>query len=128
VLGKHKGIIHYTIGQRKGLGLSLGKPGFVTAIDPVANTVKVVSDESRIFSTHLVCDTLSFQKLAPMKNGTIRAEGKVRYAAKPVMATVQIEGDSAKVQFDTPVRAVTPGQSVVFYDGDDVLMGGIIRA
>jgi tRNA-specific 2-thiouridylase len=128
VLGKHKGIIHYTIGQRKGLGLSLGKPGFVTAIDPVANTVKVVSDESRIFSTHLVCDTLNFQKLVPMKNGTIRAEGKVRYAAKPVMATVQIEGDSAKVQFDTPVRAVTPGQSVVFYDGDDVLMGGIIRA
>ena len=128
VLGKHKGIIHYTIGQRKGLGLSLGKPGFVTAIDPVANTVKVVSDESHIFSTHLVCDTLNFQKLAPMENGRIRAEGKVRYAAKPVMATVQIEGDSAKVQFDSPVRAVTPGQSIVFYDGDDVLMGGIIRA
>ena len=126
VLGRHKGIIHYTIGQRKGLGLSLGKPGFVTAIDPKANTVTVVSDESRIFSTRLVCDTLNFQKLMPMENGTIRAEGKVRYAAKPTMATVQIKGDVAEVLFDSPVRAVTPGQSVVFYDGDDVLMGGII--
>ena len=128
VLGRHKGIIHYTIGQRKGLGLSLGKPGFVTAIDPKSNTVTVVSDEARIFSTRLVCDTLNFQKLKPMENGTVRAEGKVRYAAKPVMATVQIKGDVAEVLFDSPVRAVTPGQSVVFYDGDDVLLGGIIRS
>ena len=126
VLGRHKGIIHYTIGQRKGLGLSLGKPGFVTAIDPKANTVTVVSDETRIFSTRLVCNTLNFQKLKPMDCGTVRAEGKVRYAAKPVMATVQIKGDIAEVLFDSPVRAVTPGQSVVFYDGDDVLFGGII--
>ena len=126
ILGKHKGIIHYTIGQRKGLGLSLGKPGFVTAIDPKANTVTVVSDETHIFSTRLVCNTLNFQKLKPMDCGTVRAEGKVRYAAKPVMATVQIKGDIAEVLFDSPVRAVTPGQSVVFYDGDDVLFGGII--
>lgn len=125
-LGKHRGIIHYTIGQRKGLGLSLGRPGFVTAIDPVANTVTVVSDEAKIFSTSLVCDTLNFQKLAPMQEGVIRAEGKVRYAAKPVMATVKIKGERAEVLFDAPVRAVTPGQSVVFYDGDDVLLGGII--
>lgn len=125
-LGKHRGIVHYTIGQRKGLGLSLGRPGFVTAIDPAANTVTVVSDEAKIFSTSLVCDTLNFQKLAPMRVGVIRAEGKVRYAAKPVMATVKIKGERAEVLFDAPVRAVTPGQSVVFYDGDDVLMGGII--
>ncbi len=127
VLGRHKGIIHYTIGQRKGLGLSLGRPGFVTAIDPQKNTVTVSSDETKIFSTRLVCDTLNFQKLPPMSEGVIRAEGKVRYAAKPVMATVRILGESAEVSFDLPVRAVTPGQSVVFYDGDDVLLGGIIR-
>ena len=127
VLGQHSGIIHYTIGQRKGLGLSLGKPGFVTTIDPMANTVTVVSDETKIFSTHLVCDTLNFQKLIPMENGVIRAEGKVRYAAKPVMATVKIKGDVAEVDFDSPVRAVTPGQSVVFYEGDTLLFGGIIR-
>jgi tRNA-specific 2-thiouridylase len=126
-LGKHRGIVHYTIGQRKGLGLSLGRPGFVTAIDPACNTVTVVSDEAKIFSTRLVCDTLNFQKLAPMQDGVIRAEGKVRYAAKPVMATVKIKGEMAEVDFDSPVRAITPGQSVVFYDGDDVLMGGIIR-
>ncbi len=127
VIGQHKGIIHYTIGQRKGLGLSLGKPGFVTAIDPKTNTVTVVSEEAKIFSTNLVCDTLNFQKLAPMKSGTVRVQGKVRYAAKPVEATVEIKGDEAYVVFDQPVRAITPGQSVVFYDGDDVLFGGIIK-
>ncbi len=126
VLGHHRGIIHYTVGQRKGLGLSLGRPGFVTAIDPTQNTVTVSTEEAHIFSTRLVCDTLNFQKLSPMSEGTIRAEGKVRYAAKPVMATICFHGETAEVSFDTPVRAITPGQSVVFYDGDDVLFGGII--
>ncbi len=126
VLGKHRGIIHYTIGQRKGLGLSLGRPGFVTAIDPELNTVTVSTEEADIFSTHLACDTLNFQKLSPMSEGQIRAEGKVRYAARPVMATIRFAGDRAEVFFDQPVRAITPGQSVVFYDGEDVLFGGII--
>ncbi len=125
-IGKHRGIIHYTIGQRKGLGLSLGRPGFVTAIDPKLNTVTVSTEERDIFSTRLVCDTLNFQKLAPMSEGTIRAEGKVRYAAKPVMATIVFHGETAEVSFDQSVRAITPGQSVVFYDGDAILFGGII--
>ncbi len=127
VLGRHRGIIHYTIGQRKGLGLSLGKPAFVTAIDPTLNTVTVATDESRIFRTELTCDTLNFQKLVPMEEGVIRAMGKIRYAAKPVMATVEIKGGTAFARFDEPVRAITPGQSAVFYDGEDVLFGGIIQ-
>ncbi len=125
-LGTHKGIIHYTIGQRKGLGLSLGKPGFVTAIDPALNTVTVSTEETDIFSTKLICHTLNFQKLTPMREGTIRAQGKVRYSAKPTFATICFQGDEAQVCFDSPVRAVTPGQSVVFYDEEDILFGGII--
>ncbi len=126
VIGSHRGIIHYTIGQRKGLGLSLGKPGFVTAIDPMCNTVTVSTDEAHIFSTRLVCDTLNFQKLAPMEDGVIHALGKVRYAAKPTPAEIRFLQGRAEVHFETPVRAVTPGQSAVFYEGDAVLFGGII--
>ncbi len=125
-LGTHRGIIHYTVGQRKGLGLSLGKPAFVTAIDPKLHTVTVSTDEADIFKTSLVCDTLNFQKLVPTESAVIRAQGKVRYAARPVQAEVCIVGGRAEVRFESPVRAVTPGQSVVFYDGDDVLFGGII--
>lgn len=125
VVGEHRGIIHYTIGQRKGLGLSLGAPVFVCAIDPLANTV-TVSDESHVFSSSLVCDSLNFMKLDPGNYEQLRASVKIRYSARPEMATIRIEGDRAWVQFDHPVRAVTPGQSVVFYENDDVLFGGII--
>ncbi len=125
-LGRHRGIIRYTIGQRKGLGLSLGRPCFVTAIDPALHTVSVSVKEEDIFRRTLVCDTLNFQKLSPIQTGEIRAIGKIRYAAKPVSATVRFENDRALVTFDIPVRAVTPGQSVVFYDEDALLFGGII--
>lgn len=125
-LGRHEGIIRYTVGQRKGLGISLGKPAFVVSIDPVQNTVTLSDDESRIFSDHLVCDTLNFMKLAPADYDEVRAEVKIRYAAKPEMATVRIRGDRAEVYFDRPVRAVTPGQSVVFYENDGILCGGVI--
>ncbi|MBQ9748672.1 MAG: tRNA 2-thiouridine(34) synthase MnmA [Clostridia bacterium] len=125
VVGRHRGIIHYTIGQRKGLGLSMGRPVFVSEIDPARGTV-TVADEPAIFRTRLVCDTLNFQKLAPTPCGTVRATGRIRYGARPVPVTVTFDGERAEAVFDTPVRAVTPGQSVVFYDGDDVLFGGII--
>ncbi len=125
IVGRHRGIIHYTIGQRKGLGLSMGRPVFVSAIDPEQGTV-TVSDEEKIFTTRLVCDTLNFQRLGPMRSGSIRAAGKIRYGARAISATVCFDGDRAEVFFDTPVRAVTPGQSAVFYDGEGVLFGGII--
>lgn len=125
-IGTHEGIIHYTIGQRKGLGLSLGKPAFVTAIDPETNTVSVTVDEKRIFTDRLVCHNLNFMALAPGDYENLSGEGKVRYAARPECAKAYIKGDCAEIVFERPVRAVTPGQSVVFYDGDRILFGGMI--
>ncbi len=126
VLGQHRGIIHYTIGQRKGLGLALGKPAFVTAIDPQANTVTVTGEE-KVFTDRLVCHTLNFMALRPDDYEGLCVEGKIRYAAKPERAKVTIKDGKAKVYFEHPVRAVTPGQSAVFYDGDKILFGGIIE-
>jgi tRNA-specific 2-thiouridylase len=126
-VGTHEGIIRYTIGQRKGLGVSLGKPAFVTAIDPTANTVSLTVDEKKIFTDRLVCRNLNFMKLAPGDYADLSVEGKVRYAARPERARACIKGDSAEVYFASPVRAVTPGQSVVFYDGDEILFGGTIE-
>ena len=125
-VGTHEGIIHYTIGQRKGLGISLGKPAFVTAIDPCTNTVSVTVDEKKIFTDRLVCRELNFMALAPGDYGDLRGEGKVRYAARPERARAVIRGDRAEIFFDRAVRAVTPGQSFVFYDGERILFGGMI--
>ena len=127
IVGTHEGIIRYTIGQRKGLGLSLGKPVFVTAIDPKTNTVSVTVDERKIFTDRLVCRSLNFMAVAPGDYDALPGEGKVRYAARPERAKARIRGDRAEIFFDRPVRAVTPGQSLVFYDGDKILFGGIIE-
>ena len=126
-VGTHEGIIRYTIGQRKGLGISLGKPAFVTAIDPVANTVSVTVDERKIFTDRLVCRDLNFMALSPRDHADLRGEGKVRYAARTEGARAQICGDRAEIFFEHPVRAVTPGQSFVFYDGEGILFGGMIE-
>lgn len=124
VIGRHRGIIRYTIGQRKGLGISAGHPVFVSGIDAENNRV-LITDEAALFKTEFTCSGLNFAKLAPFE-GTVRAEVKARYAAKPVMATVTVQGDKASVKTDAPIRAAAPGQSAVFYDGNDVLFGGFI--
>ena len=98
----------------------------MTAIDPETNTVSVTVDEKKIFTDRLVCRDLNFMALAPGDYEDLPVEGKVRYAAKPESAKVRIQGDHAEVFFDRPVRAVTPGQSVVFYSGDKILFGGMI--
>ncbi len=125
VLGKHKGLWHYTIGQRKGLGISFGKPMFVADID--AEECKVVlSEEDGIFSDTLTADDLNLIEVEALTQ-PVKAEVKIRYAHKKAPATLHPEeGGRIRVQFLTPQRAITKGQAVVFYNGDSVFGGGVI--
>lgn len=125
VLGRHKGIVYYTIGQRKGLGIALGTPVFVTDINPLTNEV-VLGSEEDIFKTELIAKDLNFMPYDKL-TGEMRVEAKIRYSAKPSPATIAPLADGrVKVTFDSKVRAITKGQSVVFYDGDIVVGGGVI--
>ena len=126
VLGRHKGIGRYTIGQRKGLGIALGRPMFVVRIDAAANRV-VLGEEGRQMADELTADEVNFLSVAPPE-GPIRVEAKIRYQAPPAPALLEpLGGGRVHVRFDKPQRSVTPGQAVVFYDGDLVLGGGRIR-
>ncbi len=126
ILGKHRGIPYYTVGQRKGLGLAFGKPMFVKEINAAKNCV-VLGENDELASSGLVAGSLcfiSFEKLT----GRLRVNAKIRYSAKETAAEIMPYGeDKVKVTFDEPVRAITPGQSVVFYQGDTVVGGGIIE-
>ncbi|MCL1883404.1 MAG: tRNA 2-thiouridine(34) synthase MnmA [Defluviitaleaceae bacterium] len=125
VVGKHKGIVAYTVGQRKGLGLTAPEPVYVIGINAEENTVTVGAAE-QLFSKSLSAYDLNlipFDKI----DGTMRVLVKIRYAHTPQLATIrQTESDRIHVEFDNPQRAITPGQAVVFYDGDIVLGGGTI--
>lgn len=126
VLGKHKGIVHYTVGQRKGLGIALGKPMFVVKID-VENNIVVLGEESEVFSSGLIADDLNFISIESL-TGPLKVKAKIRYSAKEADALLSPEPDGkARVVFATPQRAITPGQSVVFYDNDIVVGGGVIE-
>ncbi len=128
ILGRHKGIDNYTIGQRKGLGITFGKPMFVIRIDAEKNQV-VLGEKGTEFSSVLTADSLNFIPF-DMPKEPLEVLAKVRYSAKPAKAKVTIEGeDLAKVIFEKPQRAITPGQAVVFYslDGEMVIGGGIIK-
>lgn len=125
ILGQHKGIIHYTIGQRKGLGIALGSPRFVCKIDPELNQV-VLSEEDALFTTTLRAkniNLISVDKIAePMR---IKAKVRYRHSEQPAVVT-QIDDDTVEVVFDEPQRAITKGQALVMYDGDVVVGGGTI--
>ncbi|NSW92242.1 MAG: tRNA 2-thiouridine(34) synthase MnmA [Firmicutes bacterium] len=125
ILGKHKGIIHYTVGQRRGLGIALGKPMYVVEIDTKNNRV-VLGDINDVLSRTLIADDLNFISI-PGIDREIRVNAKIRYTAKEAPATIYpLERDKVKVEFDSPQRAITPGQSVVFYDEEVVVGGGVI--
>lgn len=125
VLGRHKGIIRYTEGQRKGLGLSLPAPLYVKQKDVAKNKV-VLAPENEIFSSCLYAENMNFQAVSE-KDFPLRALCKTRYSAKEAPCTAHLCGDRMKIEFDEPVRAVTRGQSAVLYDADGVLLaGGII--
>ncbi len=126
VLGKHRGIVHYTVGQRKGLGIAFGKPMFVLKIDPVKNQVVLGESGTEFSKTLLATDSnfIPFEQLTePME-----VLAKVRYSAKAAPATITPEGELVRVEFQEPQRAVTPGQAVVFYgeEGDLVIGGATI--
>ena len=126
ILGEHNGIIRYTIGQRKGLGISLGSRAFVTKIDPENNTVTLSYEDS--YAKKVKISGVVYSAQAPSSSGeTVRLYVKLRYAAKPVLATVKLYGEDVSADLDEPVRAVTPGQSAVFYTEDGlVALGGFI--
>jgi len=125
IMGVHKGIRHYTIGQRKGLGIAFGIPMFVTKIDVENNTVTLAL-EKEIFQTELTAGDLNFIEISQLTE-PIQIEAKVRYSAIPAPATlIPQTGNTVKVVFAQPQRAITPGQAVVFYNGESVVGGGTI--
>ena len=125
VLGQHKGIIHYTVGQRKGLNLAMGHPVFVTAIRPETNEV-VIGEAQEVFTDSLVCDRLNFMAVEDVSE-PIDVMAKIRYSHAGSPCTLEkMPGGKVKCTFHEPVRAVTPGQAVVFYQNDYVFGGGTI--
>jgi tRNA-specific 2-thiouridylase len=126
ILGEHKGIIRYTVGQRKGLGIAMGKRVFVTDINVSQNTVTLSEEDS--FADSLSVDGMVFSGIEePRLYEKIRLAVKVRYLAKPILCKLEYLGDGkGRVELDLPVRAITPGQSAVFYDEEDLVAGGFI--
>lgn len=124
-LGRHRGIIRYTVGQRRGLGLALPEPLYVVRVDPDANAV-ILGKNDALFSRKLDADDINLIAV-PEIRGEVRLKAKVRYRQREEWATVRQTGpDSFHLVFDEPQRAITKGQSVVLYDGDVVYGGGII--
>lgn len=125
ILGTHRGIIRYTIGQRKGLGLSFPQPMYVSHVDPFTNTVTLARHEE-LFSRSLTAKNINLISVSEI-NKPMRIKAKARYRHKEQWATVtQIDSDTIHVEFDEPQRAITKGQSVVLYDDDIVVGGGVI--
>lgn len=125
VIGTHQGIIHYTVGQRKGLNLSMGHPVFVTEIRSKTNEV-VIGESKDVFSSVLRCSHLNAMSVPAFESG-MEVIAKIRYNHKGAPAVLKKLGeDELLVEFKEPQRAITPGQAVVFYQGDYVAGGGII--
>ncbi|MBP7558501.1 MAG: tRNA 2-thiouridine(34) synthase MnmA [Chitinophagaceae bacterium] len=125
VLGKHKGYPFYTIGQRKGLDIALGRPVFVTRIDPASNTV-TLGDEADLEQNEMVVGKLNMLKYDTVTPG-MEATTKIRYKDSGSLSNLYPENGTMKVHFYQHAKGIAPGQSAVFYEGDDVIGGGIIQ-
>lgn len=124
-IGKHSGIVNYTIGQRKGLGLALGRPAYVINIDANDNRV-VIGDNKDLFKKELIAKDLNYIYKEKLEDG-MEVMAKIRYNGKPEKARVyNLENNILKVVFEKEQRAITPGQSLVLYKQNYVLGGGII--
>ena len=120
----HRGIIHYTVGQRRGLGIAAGHPLYVCKVDAEKNRV-ILGENKDLFSDSLTAENLNLISVPAMPS-PIRVTAKIRYRHAEQPATAWIENDILHVKFDTPQRAVTFGQAVVLYQGDTVVGGGTI--
>jgi tRNA-specific 2-thiouridylase len=125
ILGHHKGYPFYTIGQRKGLDIALGKPAYVTQIIPETNTV-VLGDEEDLNRQEMLVTRLSWMKYDGIHDD-MEAVTKIRYKDKGAISTLHNHENGISVHFYSPVKGIAPGQSAVFYEGDDVIGGGIIQ-
>jgi len=125
VLGEHSGIHHFTVGQRKGLGIGHPRPLYVVRLDLGRNAV-VVGYKEDVYSRGLIAERLNWIA-SGIPSDTLRASVKIRARHPEAEATIKMQGDTASVVFDVPQMAVTPGQAAVFYNDDRVLGGGWIR-
>jgi len=124
-LGNHKGVLHYTVGQRKGLGIASREPLYVVAIDAERNEIVLGSDGETFSEEATVVSPTFVAGISP--GAEFRATARVRYHHPGVSCTVRSAADRLRVRFDAPQRSVTPGQALVLYDGDEVLGGGWIE-
>jgi tRNA-uridine 2-sulfurtransferase len=126
VLGEHDGVHHYTIGQRKGLGVAYSEPLYVIALDAANNRV-IVGDRTQGTKSECTVNRINWVSIAELES-PIRAEVQIRYRSSPVPVTViPLENKRVKLVFDEPQFSITPGQAAVLYDGEKVLGGGIIE-
>jgi tRNA-specific 2-thiouridylase len=126
VIGRHRGVHHYTVGQRKGLGIAVGRPLYVVELDHAANRV-VVGEDAELRSESCEVRDVNWISFAVLE-APMRATVKIRHRHEPAAATIEpFDATSARVTFDVAQRAITPGQAAVFYSGEVVLGGGWIR-
>ncbi len=128
ILGKHKGIHLYTIGQRKGMGLALGVPAYVSKIDINENLVYITTEQDDLCSKKLYANNINWQNPLFLNKKEFECEVQIRYCHKPVSAYVTVNKDSIEIEFEKSQRAVTPGQAVVMYDKNNVIGGGWITS
>lgn len=126
IVGKHDGYPFYTIGQRKGLGVAFGKPMFVTKIVPETNTV-VLGEAHELQQANMLVGGINMIKYDAIPEG-MEAVTKIRYKDPGSESTLHVQHDMVEVRFNHAVNSIAPGQSAVFYEGDDVVAGGIIRS
>jgi len=124
-LGQHRGYPFYTVGQRKGLDIALGRPAYVTSINPENNTV-VLGDEDDLAENNMFVAKINWGKYAGVTDG-MQAMAKIRYKDKGALCTLYNSDNDLMVHFYENVKSIAPGQSAVFYDGDEVICGGIIQ-
>ena len=125
ILGHHKGYPFYTIGQRKGLDITFGKPVYVTSIVPETNTV-VLGEENELNQSAMVVGRINWIKYHGLTDG-MEATTKIRYKDSGTLSNLYLHDNGVLVKFYEDAKGVAPGQSAVFYEGDDVIGGGIIQ-